>query len=83
MKFGSVYKKGNGTLGTISYNETSSNGRFDIYESISGKWIVYGNIIGNNVYIYDAENSNIINGNLNGNRINFSSNQYEIDYAIL
>jgi hypothetical protein len=82
MKYGNVYKKG-GILGaTINFNEESSNGRFDIFEIKTGKWLIYGNIIGANVYIYEAKTSNVIRGSISRSRINFSENPYDFDYAL-
>lgn len=81
MKSGNVYKHGGGKFGSIIFAETTTNGRFNIYEDGTGKNVIYGNIINNILYLYDAETSEAIGGNLNGNKINFAKNSYEIDNA--
>lgn len=83
MKFGTVYNSAHAPVGTINYNDQNSNGRFDIFKTDVLGSIIYGNIRGNNVYIYDAQSGDPINGYLNGNRIYFSDNPYKIAYVIL
>jgi len=51
------------------------NGRFNIY-STNGKYIAYGNLKNNQIWIYDSEsNQYIAYGNLNNTRFNLYSSE--------
>jgi hypothetical protein len=61
------------------------NGRFDIFDINSNKWIAYGNIRNNRIDIFDASSNLFIKyGNLTGQRFNLydsRTNEY-IEYGM-
>jgi len=62
-----------------------NNGRFDVFDKNSNKWIAYGNIRNNRIDIFDASTNVYIKyGNLSGQRFDLfdsNTNKY-IEYGM-
>jgi hypothetical protein len=85
MKRADIFKSSDSSYISYLLLNDDPNGRFNIYNSNTGKYISYGNLRNNQIQIYDADtNKYIAYGNLNGKRFDLydsESNEY-ISYGM-